>query len=102
MASLLLTDRQRLELEEAIYEYLTAQGDKYQSTLESFKREASIREDIEVGKGLLEKKWTSVLRLQKRVLELEAKLSTASFRTASNLYYYSFIFIFIKLANFKS
>ena len=59
------------------------QGDKYSSTIEVFKNEASIREDVEVGKGLLERKWTSVLRLQKRVLELEAKLSTATFRSSS-------------------
>lgn len=76
MASLALTDRQRTELNHAIIDYLTAQGDKFLSTIDQFKNDAAISptENIELGKGLLEKKWTSVIRLQKRVMELETKL----------------------------
>merc|ERR1712018_406950 len=46
---------------------------------DAFKREADMPGEV-VDKrhaGLLEKKWTSVIRLQKRVTELEAKLSEA-------------------------
>jgi platelet-activating factor acetylhydrolase IB subunit alpha len=73
MASLALTERQRNELNTAIYEYLVAQGDKFLSSSQIFKTEANLGE-VEVGKGMLEKKWTSIIRLQKRVMELEAKV----------------------------
>jgi len=69
-----LTDRQRSELNCAIYEYLMSQGDKYGYTLEQFRQEANIPFDIEIGKAVLEKKWTSVIRLQKRLMEVETKL----------------------------
>lgn len=48
--------------------------------MESFRKEADLdpteSEEIKYS-GLLEKKWTSVIRLQKKVMELEAKLSEA-------------------------
>lgn len=46
--------------------------------LEAFKKEADMPGEVErkFG-GLLEKKWTSVIRLQKKVMELESKLSEA-------------------------
>jgi hypothetical protein len=62
--SALLTERQKTEMEEAIYEYLCSQGSKFIQSIEVFKQEAAIKEGLEVGKGLLEKKWISVLRLQ--------------------------------------
>jgi platelet-activating factor acetylhydrolase IB subunit alpha len=75
MTSLALTDRQRTELNNAILDYLTAQGDKFLQTIDYFKKEASLSGDsAELGKGILEKKWTSVIRLQKRVMELESKV----------------------------
>lgn len=44
--------------------------------LEAFKKEADMPGEVErkFG-GLLEKKWTAVIRLQKKVMELETKLS---------------------------
>ncbi|KAI3373788.1 hypothetical protein L3Q82_022368 [Scortum barcoo] len=45
-----------------------------------FKKEAELDMNEEVDKkyaGLLEKKWTSVIRLQKKVMELESKLNEA-------------------------
>lgn len=48
--------------------------------MESFRKEADLdaNESVEIKySGLLEKKWTSVIRLQKKVMELEAKLSEA-------------------------
>lgn len=71
--SLALTDRQRNELNAAIYDYLATQGEKFASTASLFRTEAGL-DAVDIGKGILEKKWTSVVRLQKRVMELEAKV----------------------------
>uniref|UniRef100_A0A0N4UF55 Lissencephaly-1 homolog n=1 Tax=Dracunculus medinensis TaxID=318479 RepID=A0A0N4UF55_DRAME len=50
----------------------------YRDTLGAFLRETGLIEiDDKKSTGLLEKKWTSVLRLQKKVLDLEAKLHEA-------------------------
>lgn len=60
----------------AIADYLSANN--YVDALESFRKEADLdaTESLEIKySGLLEKKWTSVIRLQKKVMELEAKLS---------------------------
>lgn len=48
----------------------------YSEALEAFRKEADLSTEIEKKfGGLLEKKWTSVIRLQKKVMELETKLS---------------------------
>lgn len=48
----------------------------YSEALEAFRKEADLSAEIEKKfGGLLEKKWTSVIRLQKKVMELETKLS---------------------------
>lgn len=60
----------------AIADYLGANN--YVDALEAFRKEADLdaTESIEIKySGLLEKKWTSVIRLQKKVMELEAQLS---------------------------
>ena len=62
--ALLLSDKQIVELEEAIFDYLSCKGSRFSKTVESFKIEAPIRDGMELGKGQLEKKWVSVLRLQ--------------------------------------
>lgn len=50
----------------AIADYLLTSG--HVDSLEAFKREADISGDVDKKyTGLLEKKWTSVVRLQKRV-----------------------------------
>ncbi|KAG8224345.1 hypothetical protein J437_LFUL004301 [Ladona fulva] len=73
---MVLSQRQREELNKAIADYLGSNG--YVSALEAFKKEADISGDIERKYGgLLEKKWTSVIRLQKKVMEMETKLSEA-------------------------
>lgn len=71
---MVLTSRQQEELNNAIVEYLSSNG--FEQACEIFKQEANISEQID-GKyaGLLEKKWTSVIRLQKKVMDLESKLS---------------------------
>ena len=63
-----------MELNSAILEYLLSQPDAFGKSAEIFKQEALITEKVDAGKGLLEKKWTSVVRLQKKVMELEAKI----------------------------
>ena len=46
--------------------------------LQAFKKDADMPGEVEHKYGgLLEKKWTSVIRLQKKVMELESKLSAA-------------------------
>ena len=69
---MVLTDKQKHELHLAIFDYLSseAHGGQFTDTLQSFQQECGI--DTEVlesskGKGMLEKKWTSVIRLQKKV-----------------------------------
>lgn len=71
-----LSDRQREEINRAVADYLQNCG--YLESLQIFKQEASLSEnDHKTMSGMLEKKWTSVLRLQKKVNDLEAKLAEA-------------------------
>lgn len=73
---MVLSQRQREELNKAIADYLTSNG--YDEALEAFKKETDMPGEVDKKySGLLEKKWTSVIRLQKKVNELEAKLSEA-------------------------
>lgn len=60
----------------AIADYLSSNG--YTEALDAFKKEADMPGEVEKKfGGLLEKKWTSVIRLQKKVMELESKLNDA-------------------------
>lgn len=68
-----LTERQQNELHQAIFDYFMSQGDKFNLTLQEFRKETTINES-DIGKGTLEKKWTSIIRLQKRIIELESKI----------------------------
>lgn len=71
-----VSDRQREEINRAVADYLQNCG--YLESLQIFKQEASLSEnDHKTMSGMLEKKWTSVLRLQKKVNDLEAKLAEA-------------------------
>ena len=71
-----LSEKQRDELNRAVADYLQSHG--YTESVETFKKEANLGNcDDRKSSGLLEKKWTSVLRLQKKVLELETKLQEA-------------------------
>jgi len=100
---MVLTDKQRHELHVAILDYLDSQ-ESLQSVCETFaaasgvelrsKRNGGNNESAAAAaddgiKGLrphmplLEKKWTSVVRLQRKVLDLEAKLKDAQTSGAS-------------------
>lgn len=73
---MVLSQRQREELNKAIADYLSSNG--YTGALTEFQKEASMPMEIDKKySGILEKKWTSVIRLQKKVMDLEAKLSEA-------------------------
>lgn len=50
-------------------------GERFSETASIFEKEAGIHRSFDGQQaGLLEKKWTSVIRLQKKVMELEAKI----------------------------
>lgn len=77
-AKMVLSQRQRDELNRAIADYLRSNG--YEEAYSVFKKEAELDMNEELDKkyaGLFGKKWTSVIRLQKKVMELESKLNEA-------------------------
>ena len=76
---MVLTDRQRADLHAGIYEYLKRQkGDSFQEAAAAFAKADPVAAAAITGGSngvsitpLLEKKWTAIPRLQKKVLELE-------------------------------
>ncbi|KAK3115055.1 Lissencephaly-1 [Teratosphaeriaceae sp. CCFEE 6253] len=78
--SALLTSRQAEELHKSLVAYLAQCN--YAHSAETLRAELNLPEttfDPTTAKkyeGLLEKKWTSVVRLQKKILDLESKVST--------------------------
>ena len=65
---MVLSQRQREELNKAVADYLQSNG--YHDTLDAFKRETDMPGEVDKKfAGLLEKKWTSVVRLQRKVLK---------------------------------
>nr|CAH8848240.1 unnamed protein product [Trichobilharzia regenti] len=73
---MVLAQRQKEELNRAIADYLFSNG--YNKALDAFREESHLAgENDKKYDGLLEKKWTSVIRLQKKVMDLEAKLNEA-------------------------
>ena len=75
---MVLSQRQREELNKAIAEYMLSNG--YNEALENFKREADMPGEVDKKyTGLLEKKWTSVIRLQKKVISVSFILLSFSF-----------------------
>ncbi|KAJ1718396.1 Lissencephaly-1, partial [Coemansia biformis] len=72
-----LPERQLKELQKAMLDFMQTQG--YTESSEVFARETGnegfVAEAKDRHHNLLAKKWTSVIRLQKRIMELETKLS---------------------------
>lgn len=72
---MMISQRHKDELNRAIAEYLSAHN--YRQTLDSFLQESEISADElasvadKRNAGVLEKKWTTVVRLQKKIAELE-------------------------------
>lgn len=86
---MVLTDRQRADLHAGIYEYLCSRsGDAFARAAEALKE--AVPADVERHSGLgaksnghnstpvLEKKWTAIPRLQKKVLELEKQAAQSA------------------------
>ncbi|SAL96637.1 hypothetical protein [Absidia glauca] len=75
--SSILSERQKEELHKAILDYLNASG--FSESYAMLQNETHISDFVPDPKqkyaGLLEKKWTSVIRLQKKIMELETKAS---------------------------
>jgi platelet-activating factor acetylhydrolase IB subunit alpha len=72
---MIVSQRQKDELNRAIADYLSSNN--YKETFESFLRETQMPSDVFADKkysGMLEKKWTTVVRLQKKIAELEEQL----------------------------
>ena len=60
------------------------EGALYTRTVNALKEEAEITEAPDLSRCILEKKWTSVVRLQRKVMELEAKLESAQSQSIVN------------------
>jgi len=93
---MVLTDRQRADLHTGIYAYLQSRGDAFTNVAEALAKAdpsvlgnqkngisstsgtSSSTSTSSSGIPILEKKWTAVPRLQKKVLELERALSQAA------------------------
>ncbi|THU92101.1 dynein regulator [Dendrothele bispora CBS 962.96] len=78
--SAILTGRQQDDLHKGILDYLHSAG--FLKTYNQFKEEVPRMESFEpdVDKktsGLLAKKWTSVIRMQKKIIDLEQRLAQA-------------------------
>ncbi|KAJ3078743.1 protein with putative role during mitosis, partial [Quaeritorhiza haematococci] len=91
--SSLLSGKQKDELRLAILDYLHTNG--LTASFKALQEEAGLSDFVGDGKqkysGLLEKKWTSVIRLQKKIMDLESKttqlqeeLSSTSFRPTTS------------------
>ncbi|KAH9947606.1 dynein regulator [Amylocystis lapponica] len=76
----LLSDRQRHDLHKSMLGYLHSAG--FTKTFEQLRQEAPDLADFELDatattNGLLVKKWTSVIKMQKKIMELESRLAQA-------------------------
>lgn len=73
---MVLSEKQKHELNQAIADYLSTNG--YSISFREFCTEANVKiNDVEERKDQLERKWTSIIRLQKKVNDLELKLKEA-------------------------
>jgi platelet-activating factor acetylhydrolase IB subunit alpha len=77
----MLTDKQKVDLETSIYDYLiSVQYDDAAAALKDYLPASDLPPPPPLTQSspstttLLEKKWVSVVRLQKKVMELEAQL----------------------------
>ncbi|KAL3170096.1 hypothetical protein MRX96_015164 [Rhipicephalus microplus] len=73
---MVLSQRQREELNKAVADYMASNG--FMEAAEAFNKETDMPGDKDKKyAGLLEKKCTSLIRLQKKVMELESRLAEA-------------------------
>ncbi len=69
---MVLTEKQRDELHKAILEYFRGNG--YEKAYQQFKEDAKVSETGVPTDNVLEKKWVSIIRLQKKIDDLESKI----------------------------
>ncbi len=75
---------------QAIADYLMSNG--YNEALDAFKKEADMPGEVDKKyAGLLEKKWTSVIRLQKKVSIQEKDISISSLYFCTGQQYSCFL-----------
>lgn len=79
IVAMLLTQRQQQELNKAVLQYLEPILEEQPEVLSSLKQ-VLITNNDEVIANYLEKKWSTVLRLQKKIIDLENELN--GYRTA--------------------
>lgn len=73
---MVLSDRQRDELHKSIADYLKQNGLNQSYTI--FKQESQVEGDEESKyQNILEKKWVSIVRLQKKIIDLQSQLENA-------------------------
>jgi platelet-activating factor acetylhydrolase IB subunit alpha len=72
---MVLTAKQKSELHSAIIEYLATSGFRPAAEVVAKDFGLDVAANNASGEGILEKKWSSVVRLQKKVLDLEEKIS---------------------------
>eukprot|EP00011_Vannellida_sp_DIVA3-517-6-12_P009570 CAMPEP_0114608990 /NCGR_PEP_ID=MMETSP0168-20121206/2860_1 /TAXON_ID=95228 ORGANISM="Vannella sp., Strain DIVA3 517/6/12" /NCGR_SAMPLE_ID=MMETSP0168 /ASSEMBLY_ACC=CAM_ASM_000044 /LENGTH=402 /DNA_ID=CAMNT_0001819899 /DNA_START=92 /DNA_END=1297 /DNA_ORIENTATION=- len=70
---MVLSNKQRDDLHGAILDFLTVSG--FTEAAAKFQEEAKVANVEDKHQGMLEKKWTSVLRQQKKILDLERKVT---------------------------
>ncbi|ORZ38087.1 Lissencephaly-1 [Catenaria anguillulae PL171] len=85
----ILTSKQGDELRRAVLEYLVANG--LTATATTFHQEAQLPADAlppsastPAGASTLEKKWTSIVRLQRKIMDLESRVSQLTDEVASS------------------
>eukprot|EP00953_Heterococcus_sp_UTEX-ZZ885_P020793 11632-Heterococcus_DN1.PRE.2 len=79
---MVLTEKQRADLDAAVLDYLSSRGEEFAEAAATFAA-ASQATATAGSAGMLEKKWTSVVRLQRKVMDLEAALAAAAVETAA-------------------
>lgn len=71
---MVLSDKQRDDLNKAVADYLKQNG--YNESYKKFKEESEVEGEGDAKHAnILEKKWTSIVRLQKKINDLQAQLS---------------------------
>jgi platelet-activating factor acetylhydrolase IB subunit alpha len=74
---MVLTEKQRADLNAGILDYLKECGTDFADVADAFAAAAKLEGAPPSRPGILEKKWTSVVRLQRKLMDTEAKLATA-------------------------
>ncbi|QFZ27376.1 putative nuclear distribution protein [Clavispora lusitaniae] len=72
----ILTSRQQTELHKAILQYMEPLLEEEPETLQKLSRTLGVDSDDTIVPRYLEKKWATVLRLQKKILDLENETNT--------------------------